>query len=55
MVTKVNYDFDVKVGVTKLDVDLSANAPIETFFPKTGWSRVELLNNARKGRLRDGK
>ena len=32
MVTKVNYDFDVKVGVTKLDVDLSANAPIETFF-----------------------
>ena len=34
MVTKVNYEFDVKVGVTKLDVDLSANAPIETFFSK---------------------
>ena len=43
-----------KSSITKLDVE--SNAPIvTTFSPKTGWSRVELLNNARKGRVRDSK
>ena len=53
MVTKVNYEFDVKVGVTKLDVDLSANAPIETFFSKNrmepGWTFEQRKKRASEG------
>ena len=46
-------EFDVKVGVTKLDVDLSANAPIETFFSKNrmepGWTFEQRKKRASEG------